>query len=169
MTFVGLLALVSAGAMVLIARWIRMGKAAEAVGSTTAIAQAAAAYYNESDSRQPAGTKPDQAKAMRHFPPPSRADVPAEPDSVRGKKYQSAIGDWSVSPWHDMRFSITQPQHYAYGFESEGSGPTARASALAHGDLDGNGVQSTFKATVAPDSELTAVVSPTIERVDPDE
>jgi hypothetical protein len=169
MNFLALGAILTALGMYGIARWIRHGKTAEAVGSTTAIAQAAAAYYNESDSKQPAGTKPDQARAMRHFPPPSRATVPADANDVRGKKYQSAIGDWSVSPWLDMRFSITQPQHYAYGFESDGSGPTARASAIAHGDLDGNGMQSTFRATVAPDSELTAIVSPTVERVDPEE
>jgi hypothetical protein len=152
-----------------VARYIRHSKTAEAVGSTTAIAQQAAAYYNDSDARQPAGTKPDSAKAMRHFPPSSRDSIPADENAVKGKRYQSSIADWSVSPWLDMRFSVTQPQYYAYSFDSEGSGPTAKGTAEARGDLDGNGVWATFKATVAPDDSLTAKVDSTIIKTDPEE
>ncbi len=169
MNLIGLTALLAALAMYGLARYVRHSKTAEAVGSTTGIAQAAAVYYDESDSLQPAGTKPDAAKAMRHFPPSSRASVPADLTDVRGKRYQSAVADWSVSPWLDMRFSISTPQYYAYSFESRGSGPSAQGTAEAHGDLDGNGRTSTFRAHVSADSTLTAKVDPAIERIDPEE
>ena len=106
---------------------------------------------------------------MRHFPPSSRDSIPADENNVKGKRYQSAIADWSVSPWLDMRFSVTQPQCYAYSFDSEGSGPTAKATAEARGDLDGDGVWSTYRATVAPDDSLTAKVDPIIIKLNPED
>jgi Tfp pilus assembly protein PilE len=169
MNFLALAALLATLGMYGLARYVRHAKTAEAVGNVTAITQAAAAFYNESDAHQPAGTKPEQAKAMRHFPTPARQTVPADVASVRGKKYQSAIGDWSVSPWPDLAFKINQPQCYAYNFESTGSGSTATATATANGDLDGNGMVSTYRSKVAPDDKLEAAVSPTIERSDPEE
>lgn len=168
MNFLALGALLAALGMVGLAKYVRHAKTAEAVGSVGAVAQAAAAYYNGSDAHQPAGTKPEQAKAMRHFPASARAPVPADFDAVRGKKYQSAIGDWSVSPWTDLDFKMTQAQCYAYDFKSEGSGRAAKATAVARGDLDGNGAASTYKATVAPNDALEAIVGP-LERSDPEE
>lgn len=169
LNFLGLAAVISALAMYGVSRYIRHSKTAEAVGNVTAIAQQSAAYYNDSDAHQPAGTKPDSAKAMRHFPPSSRTSVPADFDSVKGKRYQSAMGDWSVSPWLDMRFSVTQPQYYAYSFESSGSGLTAKATARAVGDLDGNGVQATYTVSASPDDSLTAKVDATVVRTNAEE
>src|ERR1700690_337181 len=82
---IGFISILGALAMYGVARYLRYSKTSEAIGSTMAIAQAACVYYNQSDANQPAGTKPDAAKAMRHFPPSSRASVPANPDDVRGK------------------------------------------------------------------------------------
>lgn len=156
-------------AMYGVARYLRHSKTAEAVGSTTAIAQGACVFYNQSDANQPAGTKVDAAKAMRHFPPTSRASVPADISAVSGKRFQSGIGDWSTSPWLEMGFKLAVPQYYAYSFESSGSGPSAQATVTAHGDLDGNGIQSTYRMTCAPDDSLTAKVGKKVEEIDPDE
>ena len=165
---IGFVTILSALAMYGVAKYLRHSKTAEAVASTTAIAQAACVFYNQSDQNQPAGTKPEAAKAMRHFPPSSRVSVPSM-DDVRGKRFQSAAGDWAVSPWHDMDFKLSTPQFYAYSFESQGAGPNATATAIAHGDLDGNGVTSTFRATAAPDDSLVAKVTGSVEQTDPDE
>jgi len=169
MNFLALAALLATLGMYGFAYYVRRAKTAEAVGNVTAVAQAAAAYYNESDAHQPAGTKPEQAKAMRHFPAPARQTVPADPSAVKGKKYQSAIGDWSVSPWLDLQFKITQPQCYTYNFESAGAGAAATCTVTANGDLDGDGILSTYRMTVAPDDKLEAVPSQNLEKVDPEE
>ena len=169
LTTIGFVSILGALAMYGVARWLRHSKTSEAVGSVTTIAQGACAYYNQSDANQPAGTKPDAAKAMRHFPPSSRASVPANEDDVRGKRFQSAIGDWSTTPWLETGFKLPTAQYYAYSFESQGSGPSAQATAIAHGDLDGNGVKSTFRATCAPDDTLVAKVGAKVEEIDPDE
>jgi Tfp pilus assembly protein PilE len=166
---IGFVTILGALAMYGVAKYLRHSKTAEAIASTAAIAQAACVYYNESDQNQPAGTKSDAAKAMRHFPPSTRAPVPASMEDVRGKRFQSALGDWTVSPWHDMDFKISTPQFYAYSFESQGAGPNAVATAIAHGDLDGNGITSTFRASAAPDDSLVAKLKGSVEQTDPDE
>ena len=167
--FVSLAMVIAALAMYGVARYVRHAKTAEAVGATHAIAQLAAEFFNASDGNQPAGTSQQSAKAMRHFPPASRATVPAEAADVRGKRYQSAISEWSTSPWSDLRFSMTQPQSYAYGFAAAGSGASATATATARGDLDDDGEPSTFSCSVTFDESLTAKAEPTVTKIEPDE
>jgi type II secretory pathway pseudopilin PulG len=170
MNFIALAAVLSALAMYGLARYVRHAKTAEAVGSVMAIAEAAAAYYDGSDATQPAGTTPDAARAMRHFPPPSNGSVPASPEMIRGKRYQSGMADWAGPPWADLRFSIPQPQYFLYSFESQGSGTQAKASAVAHGDLDGDGLMSTYRLGLSVDHATgKARVDKEIEKTDPEE
>ncbi len=170
MNFVALAAILSALGMYGLARYVRHAKTAEAMGSVTAIAEAAAAYYDTSDATQPAGTTPEASHAMRHFPPPSKASVPAALDAIKGKRYQSTLADWSGSPWAELRFSIPQPQYYAYAFEAQGSGVHSKAVAIASGDLDGNGRTSMYRLSIAPEaSTFRAKVAAEIEKTDPEE
>ncbi len=169
MNFLALAGILGAISMFGLARYVRHTKTAEAIGSVTTIAQESAAYYNGSDATQPAGTIPEAAHAMRHFPAPSSRSVPADLDAVRGKRYQSAGADWAGSPWRDLRFSIPQPQYYAYSYESQGTGATAKATAVATGDLDGDGVSSKYRLSVAPDGAFVAQVSTNLQKDEPEE
>ncbi len=169
MNFVSLAAILGALAMYALGRYVRHAKTAEAIGSVQAIAQAAAGYYNGSDASQPTGAPEVAARAMRHFPPPSRTSVPVDPADVRGRRYQSTLADWSASPWRELHFSIPQPQCYAYSFDLNGTGAQASATAVAHGDLNGDGVTSTYSLSVIPDETFTAHVSPNLERLNPEE
>jgi type II secretory pathway pseudopilin PulG len=169
MNFITLAAVLACLAMYGLGRYVRHAKTAEAIGSLAAISQAAAAYYNESDATQPAGTPEAAARAMRHFPSPSRSSVPPNLADVRGKRYQSTLADWTPSPWRELHFSIPQPQFYAYSFDSSGSGQQAGATATARGDLNGDGVNSTYRVGVRVDDRLTAQVSPNLERIKPED
>jgi len=75
----------------------------------------------------------------------------------KSQKYQSnpAIGnDWSKgvatnSDWACLKFDMTAPQYYEYTYLSDGvqTAPTVEGtffSATANGDLNGDGVNSTF-------------------------
>jgi len=154
--------------MYALARYVRHSKTAEAIGSLSTLAAQSSAFYDESDATQPAGSTPDNAHAMRHFPPSSATSVPPTTDDLRGKKYQSATADWATSPWHELQFSIPQPQYYAYSYASEGSGATAKATATAKGDLDGDGSLAVYAIAVSPDPSFHAVVG-TVSKEDPDE
>lgn len=169
MNFLGLAAVLSAIGMYALARYVRHAKTIEAVSSVTSLAGAAGEYYNNSDATQPAGAQPNAVHAMRHFPPSSRVAVPEDPLSVRGRRYQSNLADWSASPWRDLRFSIVQPQCYQYSFEADGAGATAKALVTAQGDLDGDGVRSTYSLAVAPDEGLSAQVAKTMTKQDVEE
>jgi type II secretory pathway pseudopilin PulG len=166
--FLALGALLGAVAMFALARYERHSRTVEATGSLHAIAEGAKAYYEGSDSSQPAGTPTDAAHAMRHFPPPSRATVPANLEDIRGKRYQSTRDDWAGSPWRELRFSMAQPQSYAYGFDSQGTGTNAFARVTAMGDLDGDGKTSTFRLLINVDATGDARID-TIEKIDPEE
>jgi hypothetical protein len=169
MNFVALAALISALAMYALARYVRHSKTTEAIEQLTAIAESAASYYDRSDSTQPAGTTPEAAHAMRHFPPSSSGSVPADLASVRGKKYKSTSADWAGPPWADMRFDIRQPQCYAYSFESSGNGAEAKATAGAEGDLDGDGKTSTYRLGISADVQFKARVDREIQKTDAEE
>lgn len=169
MNFLGLAAILSAIGMYGLARYVRHAKTTEALSSLNSLAVAAADFYNASDATQPAGASPQDVHAMRHFPPSSRVAIPEDPLSVRGKRYQSNLADWSASPWRDLRFSIVQPQCFQYSFDAQGAGSTAKATISAHGDLDGDGVRSTYSITVEPDDTLTAHAGKSMIRQDPEE
>jgi hypothetical protein len=168
LNFLALLGVVSGVAMFVLARYVRHSKTLDAIGSVTTLAKASVAYYEASDATQPVGSSPDNAHAMRHFPPPSVRSVPASLDDVKGKRYQSAAADWATTPWHELQFSMPQPQYYAYSYASEGAGATAKATAMATGDLDGDGDLSKFSITISPDAQFHAQTGPLVKE-DPDE
>lgn len=169
MNFLGLAAILSAIGMYGLARYVRHAKTAEAISSVNSLAGAAADFYNASDATQPTGATPQAVHAMRHFPPSSRVAVPEDPLTVRGKRYQSNMADWAASPWRDLRFSIVQPQCYQYSFDAQGAGSSAKATVTAQGDLDGDGVRSTYSVTIEPDDSMTAHVGRSMVRQDPEE
>ncbi len=169
MNVLALVAILSTLGMYGLAKYVRHTKTAEAIASVEAVATGAALYFNSSDSTQPTGTKLEAMRASRHFPPASRGSVPVDPTDVQGKRYKSAMSDWLGSPWREIRFSIPQPQFYAYSFEADGAGSAAKAIATARGDLDANGVWSIYRLAVQPDDTTTAVVSSTLERTNPEE
>ena len=169
MNLVGLVGILAGLAMYALARYVQRSKTVEAISTVGALGTNAATFYNASDSNQPAGTKPEAAHAMRHFPASSKDSVPKDFVDVRGKRYASGPGDWSVSPWRELKFSIQQPQYYSYSFQSSGVGTSAKAFAIASGDLDGDGHASTYKLAIEPDPTATAHVAAQVDRLDPEE
>jgi len=82
------------------------------------------------------------------------ATVPAAVPKAR--KYVSGNADWSAGKgagtggtdigFYCLKYSMMQPQYYAYGYTATGTGTVAgdKVQITASGDLDGNGVQSQF-------------------------
>jgi type IV pilus assembly protein PilA len=102
------------------------------------------------------------------------AAVPIDPDSIKGKKYQSAPSDWDT--WDCLHFSMNDPQYYMYDYVSSTGdlGATgAKFTCTANGNLDGDDVMSTFKMAgeIKEDSagNRAAVLAPNIEELSADE
>jgi type IV pilus assembly protein PilA len=74
--------------------------------------------------------------------------VPDSIGKVRGEKYQSVPSDWTAGTdvatgFLCLRFSVSDPQYYMYDYKGTG-GDTGTFAVYGYGDLDGNGLTSTF-------------------------
>lgn len=79
--------------------------------------------------------------------------APLVPDTVAeisNGKYQSSPADWNQVGWSCLKFSMSDPQYFQYGYESDAVAGTNGAvgdtfTAIANGDLDGDGTTSSFE------------------------
>lgn len=101
--------------------------------------------------------------------PSATHPVPQDLRAVRGTKYPSTPADWSAdgrkAGFACLRFSMPSPQYFQYSYASvSGSSFTVQA----HGDLDGDGVPSTFQLTGEVEGNKV-VLTPSIMETNPTE
>lgn len=129
-------------------RYLTLSKMAEAKTTVAQIGRSAVMAYDA----ERVGTAVLTAGAA---PAPTRAlcasakhPVPASASAIKGMKYQSAPAEWDGSPtegWRCLKFSIETPQYYLYKYEASGASKAGDSfTATANGDLNGDGVLSTF-------------------------
>ena len=138
-----------------VSRYLKSSKTAEASNNLGALAKNASESLNR---EMMAGTyvAPGQSTGIGHcICGSAAATVPAAITSVTGKKYTSdPVADWGAGTdttgWKCLKFTVDQPQYYMYNYtESKASCTSGTINgddvhAIANGDLDGNGTQSTF-------------------------
>jgi hypothetical protein len=56
-------------------------------------------------------------------------------------------GTWGAPTWRLLDFSFSVPHSYGFAFESQNAPGRATFRAVAHGDLDGDGLLSTFEVS----------------------
>jgi type IV pilus assembly protein PilA len=106
---------------------------------------------------------------------PQGVPVPDDIAKVANKKYQSDPGEWNGAGWSCLKFSMSDPQYFMYEYAvlQGGGGEGAEFEARAHGDLDGDSIQSTFsiggKVQRGSGGELVLTLAPTIFEERPDE
>jgi hypothetical protein len=62
----------------------------------------------------------------------------------QGKTVLDPPGTWNQPTWRRLDFEFTVPHAFSFSFESHDAKGAATFRATAHGDLDGDGVLSTF-------------------------
>lgn len=102
------------------------------------------------------------------------ATVPGSLVSVKGAKYQSDSAEWNVdaagnSGFACLKFSMDAPQYYMYGYSGGGGSAGAAFAATANGDLNGDGVPSTFQIIGSVNAAFVLNVAPNISEVSPEE
>lgn len=144
-------------------KYVASSKTAEARNTLGMIARSAVAAYEDD------GATPDDAKLLHRICPSASAPVPASKAMVSGKKYQSSPGEWTVDAGKNAGFAclkvdLSMPQYFQYEYEATPTSFVARA----HGDLNGDGVYSTFelRGQVVGDK---LVVAPAITEINPGE
>ena len=99
----------------------------------------------------------------------SSTPVPATPPAAQ--KYQSSAADWETGDiatgWKCLKFEMNAPQYYAYNYIATGTS-TGEFTAQARGDLDGDGVFSTFNA-YGKVQEGRMNASPQVEEINAEE
>src|SRR5689334_10287284 len=63
----------------------------------------------------------------------------------RGELVADPSGTWDQPTWRVLDFSFTTPHAYAFELESKNGPDVSTVRVAAHGDLDGDGVVSTFE------------------------
>ena len=92
------------------------------------------------------------------------SNIRTTPRKPHCKKKLTTTATWDTEGWGPIHFTITEPHYCAYAFVSSGStGVSATYSARAYGDLDCDGVLSTFELRGSIDAEGSVkIVGPII-------
>ena len=111
-------------------------------------------------------------------------DGATPPTEIQGKKFQSSPIDWQppvatgenqYDGWVCLKFSMNDPQYYAYNYVQSVSTTAAGGKFVteAMGDLDGDKVGSFFslEGSIQKDSagKITAVLAPNLKERNPEE
>jgi type IV pilus assembly protein PilA len=151
-------------------KYIANSKTTEARNSLGQIAKDAAAAVEKEKGTDTILAAGGTSTLMRSFCGGSSA-VPAAAPAAQ--KYQSQKSDWNTGDsnngWQCLKFSLEEPQYFNYQY-LVGSTNAANGSftAVAHGDLNGDGTTSTFQVYGSAQSGSVAI-SPNILETDPEE
>lgn len=161
-------------------KYVAQAKSVEARNAVGRLAKdAVAAYVRDGMSGQVLGAGIGAASNHRLCAGVAAGQtVPASPDAIRGRKYQSSASDWNQGTasqgWRCFRFSMGDPQYYLYDYTSVGGGASNTTfEASAEGDLDGDGQLSKIALRGQLSGEAAAVlevrVAPNFTETNPEE
>jgi type IV pilus assembly protein PilA len=149
MIVVAIIGVLAALAIYGVSRYLKHSKTAEATRTIGALETGSKARYQRETITDTATGATDHLFCTDTTGSPQPAAVP---------KAQKTPGVYTGAVWQCLNFSLNQPQFYQYTYTASGAGSTNNAvyTALATGDLDGNGTQSTFTLTgMVVDGEAT--------------
>jgi type IV pilus assembly protein PilA len=165
-------------------KYIANSKTAEARNSLGQIGKDASTAY-EKESMANTGVLPQAGSSavMRSLCQSASVPVPIGPAGIQGKKYQSAAGanvDWNADQnalplggvgFYCLKYSMDQPQYFMYNWRITGVGNAQGDSftAMANGDLNGDGNLSTFQLLGQIQQGMALNVAPTLGEVNPEE
>jgi len=156
-------------------KYIANAKTAEARNSIGRMTNAAVIAYEHENMNSPvlpAGTSTGFTRTLCNN---ASLSVPTSISQVQGAKYQSSAADWNTdemgnSGFACLSFSMDEPQYYMYSYHVSGTiNPGDSFTALANGDLNGDGVLSTFSLTGAINSNYIINIAPNMLTVNPEE
>jgi type IV pilus assembly protein PilA len=157
-------------------KYIANAKTAEARNSLGQIGKDVAAEYEKESMSGALLSQSNSAGFSRAMCGSEGSTVPGSKSSIQGAKYQSSPADWNAGAGTNvgfacLKFSIDQPQYYMYSYKVSGSGSQVGDSftATANGDLNGDGVLSTFTLLGQVGSGFVLNTAPNIGEVSPEE
>ncbi len=149
-------------------KYLANAKTAEAENSLGAIAKQAAIMYEKESMPSAVLPQGGTATLSRRLCKSASTSVPSSLSLVQGRKYQSSVAEWDVdaagnSGFACLHFSIDMPQYYMYSYVGDPSGVAgATFMATANGDLNGDGLASTFSIAGSINSGMVLDVAPNL-------
>jgi type IV pilus assembly protein PilA len=172
MIAVGIIGILSVLAVYGVRKYVANGKAAEARNSIGQIAKDAASAASHETSANVVLTIGGPSSVQRQF---CNDAVPVPSFVPAAQKYQSKTTDWGgdvLNGWQCLNFSLEEPQYYQYSYSSQAYGGVSATNggfmAAANGDLNGDGIVSTFSILGAAVNGVIAI-APSILEVNPEE
>ncbi len=153
--------------------YIANTKTAEATNALGLISQDALTAYEREGMAGTVLSQTTSSLLARRFCAGSSASVPSSSTSIQGKKYQSSLADWMVDAptsagFACLKFQMDAPQYYMYSYSITGTGsPGDTYTAIAQGDLNGDGILSLYSITGSVTNARTIAVAPNLTVVRP--
>ena len=171
MIVVAIVGILSVLAIYGVRKYVANAKTAEARNSLGQIAKDAATAVEREKGSVALVAAGSTSALMRAF----CGSAAAVPGTIpAGQKYQSQASDWSAggsatAGWLCLKFSMDEPQYYSYNYTVSSTDPNSGAFiATANGDLNGNGVYSTFSVSGSAYSGVVGI-SPNVQEMNPEE
>jgi type IV pilus assembly protein PilA len=150
MIVVAIVGVLAALAIYGVRKYIANAKTAEARNSLGQLSKDASAAYDKEGMPGTVLALGTVAAASNTMCPTVTTKVPSAAAAIQGQKYQSSPAEWvGTSGWECLKFSMKDPQYYMYNYTITGTGAAANDTftGTANGDLNGDGVLSTFAIT----------------------
>ena len=140
MISVAIIGILAAVAIPAYTKYIRKAKTSEARQMIEKIYNGARVYYL--DQR----TARSQVQPIAPQFPNTYALTPALSCCKNGvDRCQPSAAHWEKATWKALHFSMDDPHYYRYEIVTTGTGPGSSFTARAQGDLDCDGVESTYE------------------------
>jgi type IV pilus assembly protein PilA len=147
MIVVAIIGVLAALAIYGVTKYLANAKTAEARTALGRMAKDSQSAFERETMTQAIVTLGDTADIARGLCPTATANVPGTIGAVSNGKYQSDPDEWKTVGWDCLKFTMSDPQYFMYGFESTGTTGAVddTFTARANGDLDGDSNPSTFE------------------------
>jgi type IV pilus assembly protein PilA len=149
MIVVAIVGVLAALAIYGVRKYLLNSKTAEVRNAVGQMAKDAKAAYERESMSSTILKGGDSAAVSNNLCTDAGKTVPAAKTSIAGKKYQSAATDWTVDEatpgkgFACLRFAMSDPQYYMYDYKGV-SGVAGTFTSSGYGDLNGDGVTSSF-------------------------
>lgn len=151
MIVVAIIGILAVLATIGVRKYIANSKTAEARNSLGQMGKDVAAQYEKENMAGTVLGQGNTATLSRAICNSATVQVPDSPTKIKGAKYQSAPADWNKDQATNagfacLKFTMDQPQYFQYNYVATNVGAGNDAfTATANGDLNGDGVLSTFQ------------------------
>jgi type IV pilus assembly protein PilA len=175
MIVVAIIGVLAALAIYGVRKYLANAKTAEARTALGRMAKDSQNAFEKETLTQDVITLGAQGTMTRGLCDDAAATVPAALAQVANGKYQSSPAEWKDGAgWECLKFSMSDPQYFMYGYESSSTTGVAgdTFTARANGDLDADTNESTFEffgKIQEVDGERVVTLADQIKETEPEE